>query len=241
MCTVLILRRPGAPWPLLLAANRDERIDRIADPPGPWWADRPGVIGGRDRSAGGSWMAIGPAGVVAAVLNRPGSLGPAPGKASRGGLPLLAADVDSAEAGAAALAALDAGAYRPFNALVADRMRAFFVAGLGHGHPVVTELAEGLTMVTSAGPNDTTNPRIARHLPRFTTAAPPEPPDWGAWPRLLADSRGAPGAQLHVLPREGFGTVSSSLLALGAEGGRAWRFHKTGEPWAEVPLPPSQP
>lgn len=241
MCTVLILRRPGAPWPLLLAANRDERIDRIADPPGPWWQAHPHVIGGRDRSAGGSWMAIGAAGVVAAVLNRPGSLGPAPGKASRGGLPLLGADADSAEAGAAALAALDAGAYRPFNALVADRNRAFFIAGLGQGHPAVTELGEGLSMVTSAGPNDTTNPRIARHLPRFAAAAPPALPDWGDWPRLLADSGGAPGAQLHVLPRAGFGTVSSSLLALGADGGRIWRFHQTGAPWAEVPLALPQP
>ena len=51
MCTVILLRRPAGAWPLLLAANRDERLDRAWDPPQAWWPDRPGVIGGRDRSA----------------------------------------------------------------------------------------------------------------------------------------------------------------------------------------------
>jgi len=241
VCTVLILRRPGDPWPLLLAANRDERLARAADPPGPWWPAHPGLIGGHDRSGGGSWMALGPRGVVAAVLNRPGSLGPAPGKASRGDLPLLAAAAASAAEAAGRLAALDAGAYRSFNAVVADTAGAFFIAGLGEGHPAVTALAEGLSMVTSAGPNDRSNPRIARHLPRFAAAPPPRPPDWATWPLLLNDAGGAPDAQLHVSPRDGFGTVSSSLLALGAKGERLWRFRETGRPWRDIPLPPSQP
>ncbi|MBR0678152.1 NRDE family protein, partial [Roseomonas alkaliterrae] len=89
MCTVIVLRRPHHPWPLLLAANRDERLDRPWDPPAAWWPESPGLIGGRDRSAGGTWMALGPGGVVAAVLNRPGSLGPEAGKRSRGELPLV--------------------------------------------------------------------------------------------------------------------------------------------------------
>ena len=51
MCTVVLLLRPGHAVPVLLAANRDERLDRDWDPPGPWWPDRPGVIAGRDRAA----------------------------------------------------------------------------------------------------------------------------------------------------------------------------------------------
>ena len=54
-------------------------------------------------------MGVNRHGVVAAVLNRPGSLGPAPGKRSRGELPLLALEHDLAAAAAAAIAALDAG------------------------------------------------------------------------------------------------------------------------------------
>lgn len=236
MCTVLLLRRPGHAWPLLLAANRDERLDRPADPPGPYW---PGLTGGRDRLGGGSWMAVGVAGVVACVLNREGSLGPSPGKASRGGLPLLAAAAPDAARGAAALGALDAGAWRPFNAVVADRGAAFCVAGLGQGPVRVTPLAEGLTMLATTFPDDPGHPRIARHRPAFLAAPPPEPPDWSAWEGLLADAGGGPREQLCIPPRDGFGTVSASLLALGPVA--LWRYRAQGQDWRDIPLPSPAP
>lgn len=228
MCTVILLRRPGHPWPLLLAANRDERLDRAWDPPAAFWPGHPGVTAGRDRTGGGSWMALGRR-VIAAALNRPGSLGPAPGKRSRGVLPLLAADAPDAASAAAAIAALDAGQWRPFNLVVADAARAFFIRGLGEGHPEPIELGEGISMVTAHDPNDLASPRTARHLPRFRAAPPPDPDrdDWRAWEALLADSGfGASGIAeaLNVPPVQGFGTVCASLAALGAGGARLWRF-----------------
>jgi hypothetical protein len=224
MCTVILSRQPGAPWPLLLAANRDERLDRPWDPPGPHWPSQPDVLGGRDRTGGGSWMAVNGAGVVVTVLNRPGSLGPAEGKRSRGELPLLALMEPSAAAAAAALARLDAGAWRPFNAVVADAETAWFVAGLGEGHATATALPPGLHMVTAHPPNDLGSLRTARHLPRFAAAPRPEPPDWGAWPALLADSQGEAGEMLNIPPLGGFGTLCTSLLALGPGGARQWLF-----------------
>jgi uncharacterized protein with NRDE domain len=230
MCTVILLRRPGDAWPLLMAANRDERLDRAWDPPRAWWDDRPGLVAGRDRSAGGSWMALGPTGVVAAVLNRPGSLGPAPGKRSRGELPLVAAEEADAAAAARRIAALPGGAWRPFNMVVADSRRAIFLRGLGAGAIEMEDLPAGVTMVTAHDPNDTDSPRIRRHLPRFVAAAPPDPSaeDWRAWEALLADDGQDPvdgaAAMLNVAPMGGFGTVCSSLLALGADGQATWRF-----------------
>ncbi|MCU0887103.1 MAG: NRDE family protein [Rubritepida sp.] len=221
MCTVILLRRPGHAWPLCLAANRDERLDRPWDAPAEHW---PGLVGGRDRLGGGTWMAMNAAGVVAAVLNRPGSLGPAPGKRSRGELPLQALAAPSAEAAAARLAALDAALWRPFHMVLADAHSAWFVAGLGEGRPEPVPLGPGVSMVTAHPPNDVTSPRIARHLPRFAAAAAPEPPGWGDWPGLLADSDGAADAALNVPPLGGFGTVSASLLALGVGGARIWAF-----------------
>ena len=32
MCTVVLMIRPGHPWPLMLAGNRDERLDRLLGP-----------------------------------------------------------------------------------------------------------------------------------------------------------------------------------------------------------------
>jgi hypothetical protein len=226
MCTVILLRRPGAAWPLLLAANRDERLDRPWDPPAEFW---PGILGGRDATAGGTWMALNRSGVVAAVLNRPGSLGPAPGKRSRGELPLIALESATASEAAEAMSRLDAGLYRTFNLVIADAETAWFVAGLGSGAPQAEALPEGVSMVTARPPNDLASPRTVRHLPRFRAALPPDspdsgPPDWGTWPALLADSTGVKGEALNVPPLGGFGTVCSSLLALGREGRREWRF-----------------
>lgn len=92
MCTLVILRRPGHDWPVLLAANRDEMAGRPWEPPGRHWPDRDEVVGGIDLESGGSWLARNDHGVVAAILNRAGSLGPAPGKRTRGELVLDALD-----------------------------------------------------------------------------------------------------------------------------------------------------
>jgi hypothetical protein len=218
---VITLQRPGHAWPLLLAANRDERLDRAWDPPAAYWPDQPDVIGGRDRLGGGTWMGLNRSGLVAAVLNRPGSLGPAAGKRSRGDLPLLALAHDTAAGAAAAIAGLDGSAYRSFNMVLADRHEVWFVRNLGDRPPERHRLPPGLHMVTAHDPDDLSSPRVARHLPRFTAAAAPEPPDWGAWESLLADDSGAP---LTVPDTGGFGTVCGSLLALPATGEATWRF-----------------
>jgi hypothetical protein len=131
MCTVVLLRRPQTPWPLLLAANRDELRSRPWRPPARHWPDRPDVVAGLDVLAGGSWLGINEDGVVAAVLNRVGSLGPATGKRSRGELVLEALDHADAAAAAKALADLDPDAYRPFNLVIADAQDAFWLRHIG--------------------------------------------------------------------------------------------------------------
>jgi len=225
VCTVIVLLRPGHAWPVLIAANRDERLDRPWDAPGEYWPEQPGVVAGRDRLGGGTWMAM-RGGLIAAVLNRPGSLGPAPGKLSRGGLPLMAVEHGSAAAAASALLALDGTAYRSFNMVVADRYSTCFIRGLGYGRPEGWKLPPGLHVVTAHDPNDPDSPRARAQLPRFTAAATPDPArgDWTAWQALLADRSGVPEAALNVLPRDGFGTVCSSLVGLPAGGAPVWLF-----------------
>lgn len=241
MCTVVVLIRPGHAWPLILAANRDEMLDRAWDPPAAHWPERPGVVGGRDRTAGGTWMALNRQGVIATVLNRPGSLGPRPGKCSRGELPLMALEHATAAKAAAAMAGLEAAAYRRFNMVIADRAETHFVRGLGEGRPEAIALKPGLHMITAHDPDSRDSPRVARHLPRLTAAPPPDPPDeWTAWTAILADRSGPPESQLNIVPRAGFGTVCSSLAALGAQGQAIWLF-APGPPdrAAFAPVPPA--
>ena len=99
MCSIVILRQPGATYPLILGGNRDEMAGRPWKLPARHWPDRPDLIGGIDELAGGSWLALNDTGVVAVVLNRMGTLGPEDGKRSRGELVLDALDyADAADA-----------------------------------------------------------------------------------------------------------------------------------------------
>jgi len=221
MCTVVILRRPGHPWPLILAANRDELVSRAWSPPGRHWPDRAHVTAGRDLEAGGTWLALGDDGVVAAILNRRGSLGPQAGKRSRGELPLEAVDHAEARVAAKALAQLEPASYRSFNLVVADARDAYWLRADGDAIEM-SPIPEGLSMITAGELNDVaTSARVRHHLPRFRAAPAPDPglDDWFAWTALMAAEDREPGADyggaMNIAPDgRGFGTVSSSLIAL---------------------------
>lgn len=118
MCLIAFAWRASTRFPLLLAANRDERHTRPAAAAGWWDTDRP-ILGGRDLAAGGSWLAIDRHGRLAAVTNvsePPG--GPWP--RSRGAL--VRDYLHGPISGAEFVAALPSEAthYGPFNLLLLD-------------------------------------------------------------------------------------------------------------------------
>lgn len=83
--------QPDERWPVQVLALRDELLSRAFDLPEQWWPEQPTVVGGRDRTAGGTWCASDPStGVTAVVLNRPQPRMAAAGAPSRGTLPLVA-------------------------------------------------------------------------------------------------------------------------------------------------------
>ena len=223
MCTAVILRRPGHAWPILVAANRDEMLDRPTRGPARHWPDRTNVVAGLDELAGGTWLGLNDEGVVAGVMNRRGSLGPVEGVRSRGELVLEALDHADAREAAQALAHLDARSYRAFNLFVADNRDAYWLKGLGREGPGTVQLFElppGLSMMTAYDRNDTGSVRISTYLPRFERAAVPDPEagDWAAWQSLLAsrevEGNGGEEGAMTIVTERGFGTVSSSLIAL---------------------------
>ena len=84
MCLILVAWKVHPEIPLAVAANRDEFHARPAARAA-YWQDQPGVLGGRDLQAGGTWMAVSRGGRFAAVTNYRG--GTEPGAAeSRGSL-----------------------------------------------------------------------------------------------------------------------------------------------------------
>ncbi|SDG56136.1 Transport and Golgi organisation 2 [Limimonas halophila] len=229
MCTLVVLRQPGGRWPLLAAANRDEMRGRSWRAPGRHWPDRPHVVAGLDEAAGGSWLGVNDQGVLAAVLNRHGTLGRMDDKRSRGLLVLDALDHGNARSAAEALGREDPGRYQPFNLVVADRTDAYWLKHAGpdgteteRGRIRVEALPSGVSMLTAGNLNDATDPRIRRHLPRFLKAAPPDPDtdSWDSWTRLLGvrppDHAADPREGMAFETDSGFATLCSTLVALPA-------------------------
>jgi Transport and Golgi organisation 2 len=235
MCTVVVLRRPGHPWPLLLAANRDEMTDRPWQPPARHWPDRPAIVAGKDDLAGGAWLGLNDDGVVAGVLNRINSLGPRRGKRSRGELVLEALSHASASAAATRASLLDPTAFRSFNLVVADRKDAYWLRsnggegkgnsggggdGTGPARIEIFELQPGFSMITAHDRNDPTSARVRYNLPIFEAADPPDPKTgkWRSWQRIMSSQRhppmDGPDAAMTVVTDRGFETVSSSLIGL---------------------------
>ncbi|MBL8710015.1 MAG: NRDE family protein [Rhodospirillaceae bacterium] len=233
MCSVILLLRPQHEWPVLIAANRDEMHDRPWLPPGRHWSDRPELVAGQDLLAGGSWLGINDFGVVAGILNRRNTLGPQAGKRSRGELVLDALDFADADAAVAMLRDLDAAAYRPFNMFLVDNSDGFWLRNDGH-EIAVEALPPGLSMITSSDRNDPSSLRIQHFLPRWRSASEPEPERgaWEDWEALLAARDHHPAGDvfdaMQIVSNTGFGTMSSSLMALPSvqhsERSPVWRF-----------------
>jgi hypothetical protein len=224
MCTLVILRRPRAAWPLLLAANRDEFYSRPSLAPGRHWPDRRHIRAGLDLQAGGAWLGVNDAGVIAGLLNCHGTFQLDPGSRSRGDVVLRALDHRRACLAAEAFTALDPTGWRPFNLIVADADEAFWLCHRGGRAMVATAISPGLHMIEGGDLDDDASPRLRHYRPRFRAARVPDPTagQWQGWHEVLAD-RGGPIGQPEAamcvaeipIPGAGLaGTVSSALMAL---------------------------
>jgi hypothetical protein len=206
MCTILLRWTPGTPEAVQLAANRDEFRERLADDPDEIAS---GVFAGRDRTAGGTWLAVSRAGVAALTNVRTGPRDPqAP---SRGALPI------------AALAGRlpDLTPYNAFNLLVVDRDGARVVTHEGAGTPtVVTRLESGTHVVD--------NDVFGRRSPRTMRAT--ELLEGGAPDFALLGDHGASIEDGLCHHGELYGTVSATVVVLDA-GFRIVRYaHVSGPP-----------
>jgi Transport and Golgi organisation 2 len=243
MCTAIVSIEPGAP--LLLAGVRDELVDRAWEPPGRHWPDHPGLIGGRDLLAGGTWLAVAPqARRVACVLNGRGRMAPGAARRTRGVLPLEAAEDGKLDR--SGLAEFD-----PFHLLSAEPGAAVLWSWDGES---LTEraLGAGLHIVVNSGLDDAAGAfaeheraRLGHFLPRLRAAARPSPgPDgpaelaWGAWlPLLSGDGLKTDDPRALIVRHDlgdgrTYGTTSISLVALSPDGVRYDFTAVPGDPLA---------
>jgi uncharacterized protein with NRDE domain len=151
VCLLIALFQQVPDAPLIIAANRDERLDRPAVAMTVLRDRGPRILGGRDELAGGTWLAVNEHGLVAGLTNQPSASGRDPDKRSRGELPLAFAAYASAEEAVAVLRAqLDPAAYNPCWMLVGDRQSMFSVGIAGGSEPVIERLGPGLHVLENA-------------------------------------------------------------------------------------------
>lgn len=194
MCLLVVQSRPGTSVPLLVAANRDERLDRPAVAMAVLRDAGPRILGGRDLEAGGTWLAVSEDGVVAGLTNTPAPGGRDPTKRSRGELPLLAAAQPSAELAVRAVCAVRAQDYNPAWMLVGDRTSLFSVSVAGD-RPAARRCQPGLEVLE----NRPLTPRSAKALHVLGLLARHDATDEGLSPGE-AVARLAPVLADHSLP-----------------------------------------
>jgi len=241
MCTLAIYFRTFADYPVVVAANRDEFLDRAALPPTAL-GDRPRIIGGKDLRANGTWLGLNEHGLVAGLLNRRFAENE-PNDAnlrSRGLLTLDALQHSSASAAAQYVASQRARDYNAFNLLLASREAAFVAYNRG-GEIEIVELTPGLHLLTNADVDDFECPRISRSYGRFAELGRRE--DFAREPVArrddLADLLADHSTQLD--PRTGrpnslclhlgdYGTRSSSLIFMRRDSAIVDHFFAPGPP-----------
>ena len=150
MCLLIVLSRLDVASPLVVAANRDERLDRPAIAATVLADSEPRILGGRDELAGGTWLAVNEHGLVAGLTNRPSPGGRDASKRSRGELPLALARHQDATSAVADLATrFRADDFNAAWLLVGDRESLYYVQLGGAGPPAVESLPPGLYVLAN--------------------------------------------------------------------------------------------
>jgi uncharacterized protein with NRDE domain len=137
--------------PLVVAANRDERLDRPATAMAVLQDHDPRILGGHDDEAGGTWLAVNDHGVVAGLTNRPVPDGRDPSKRTRGELPLALARHRSAdEAVEDFVRRFSPADYNPAWFLVGDRWSLYALDLTDGERPVARRLGPGVHILENS-------------------------------------------------------------------------------------------
>jgi uncharacterized protein with NRDE domain len=219
MCLLVVAWRVWPGTPVVIGANRDERLDRPGTAMTVLAETGPRILGGRDYDAGGTWLAVNEHGVFAGLTNQPLGDQKDPSRRSRGELPLALV------AGTSATETVDrfAAHYRPedYNGawlLVGDAAALFYLDFTGVSPPEPVALEPG-TYVLENRPLGAPSPKVDQVMAMLgapvdaTTAL-------SALQRVLADheepAQGDDTNERGALPQcvhlDGYGTRSSCLI-----------------------------
>ncbi|MCU0975009.1 MAG: NRDE family protein [Steroidobacteraceae bacterium] len=244
MCLVVLAYDCHPRYRLILAANRDEFHDRPAAPLA-WWHDAPGILGGRDLAAGGTWLGLDRRGRLGVVTNFRDPSTYRPAAPSRGALiPRFLRDEAGARDCADRICA-DSAELSGFSLLLFDGRGLAYAANQpsAEGRP----LAPGIYGLSNHA-LDTPWPKLSLTRERFAAEVAADRLDPGPLLRLLRDRRPAPDEALPdtgiglererllsatFIVSEGYGTRCTTVVLIDREGEvrvEECRYGRSGEP-----------
>jgi uncharacterized protein with NRDE domain len=229
VCTLIVATQVWDDWPLVIAANRDEDVDRPWEAPSVREVLNMRLLSPVDLKAGGTWLGLNQAGIFSGITNRFGVPNDA-GKKSRGALVFSALAAQEVTTAKANILALSAGDYNPFHLLIADTSGAAVIwsdgeqlheEALGAGIHVLTERSFG------AGESD----RISHLTQKVEALASQRAPDRNAIEQVMRRHAllGFEGTCVHV-PELNYATRSSTIIQLGQSKASVRFFFASGPP-----------
>ncbi len=230
MCLIVFSWKLLPQCPLLLAANRDEFLDRptqAAD----WWQDHPDVYAGRDLKAGGTWLGIDRNARFAALTNIRNGHAPKQDKRSRGELVanFLKQDIDPAAY--LELVRETGSEYNGFNLVFGDANAMYWISN--EDKASFRQLEPGIYGLSN-GSLDTPWPKVVRAKAQFASLMCVGAPD-DAYFEMLADTTRAADSRLPdtgmslewerllsqiCIESETYGTRASAIVRV-FDGGKA--------------------
>ena len=227
MCLIAFAYRCHPGFPLVLAANRDEFLDRPTEPLGRFG---PGLLAGRDLRGGGTWLGMSVSGRLAAITNyrdpqRVVASGPSRGE-------IIPAFLDSGQSAATFLERFmpTGGRYSGFNLILGDGGALYHYSNVSGR---ATRIEPGLYGLSNHL-LDTPWPKVERVKQRFgATLAASAALDRQSLFELLTDRSQPDDARLPdtgvgllwerrlapiFISSPGYGTRSSSLLMVADDG-----------------------
>lgn len=233
MCLVIVALGVARGYRLVVAANRDERHARPAAVAA-WWHNRATLFGGRDLTAGGTWLAADGRGRIAAVTNIRDS-STRDGLRSRGALVAdYLAGPDTA-AGTVARAAAEGAHYAAFNLLVYDGQQLYYASN----RAATARLDAGLHVLSNA-PRGVEWPKTASARAGAADLL-AQPAVLEAWFALLARPDDPAAADYyrttHFVVGETYGTRCSTVILVDDAGTVTFAersFDAAGEPTGTV-------
>ena len=215
MCLLAVQYRLVPESPILVAANREEYFDRPSLTPS-IQSGKPRILAGIDQKAGGTWLGVNQNGLFVGVCNRV-TKRPLFGQRSRGSLAMDLLRCTSAEK------ALDRAhsefaktRYEGCNIVIADALNGYCIHA--DERQEVVSLQDGLNIVGARNLNDPEDQRVqmARRLLTLQTLDSPVK-FLAVASKVFARAPVGPGRPSMVVRNNDYGTVSSSLIALGVK------------------------